>query len=429
MTDPAKSEPPLLEVENLETHYQITKGLLRREVGRVRAVDGVSFAIARGEAFGLVGESGSGKTTTALSVLGLEKPTSGEIRFDGNSITGLPMSDLQSFRRRAQLIVQDPNEAFSPRMSVGQAVAEPLALHGMGDGDRRRAIIEDLLERVGLSASDADLYPHEFSDGEKQRLSIARALVLNPDLIVADEPTSALDGRVRSDILALLDSVRNEFDISMLFISHDLDTIGRFCDRIGVMYLGKIVEKGNIDNVLESPAHPYTRLLLNSVPNLDPTDQDFPRPLTDTVPDPSNPPSGCRYHTRCSEIIPPDDIDLPHEQWRSIAAFKFALKTGELPEEIDVGKSSRGEIRAVFELPKTIPDDRMDRRVKAAIISLAHGERCDAYEQLNNITVNVCERAVPEDIEKDGRYIACHHYDPTVEGAAGRVLSQCDMTR
>jgi len=280
--DAATAEDPLLAVEDLEKHYPITEGLLRREVGRVRAVDGVSFTVDRGEVLGLVGESGSGKTTTALSVLGMEEPTGGEVRFDGDRVSELTGDALREFRRRAQLVVQDPNDAFNPRQTVGEAVAEPLVVHGMDDAQRRRQIVVDLLQRVGLSAEDADRYPHEFSGGEKQRVAIARALVVNPDLIIADEPTSALDARVRSDVLGLLADIRERFGVAILFVSHDIDTVWRFCDRVAVMYLGEVVECGPVSDVLSTPGHPYTRVLLGAVPGLDPDDRGLARPVTDT---------------------------------------------------------------------------------------------------------------------------------------------------
>ncbi|MCH7661345.1 MAG: ABC transporter ATP-binding protein [Euryarchaeota archaeon] len=415
MTSPSDREPPLLAVEDLETHYPITKGLLRREVGRVRAVDSMSFEINRGEAFGLVGESGSGKTTVAHSVLRLEEPTSGEIRFDGEPIGDLSKSDLRAFRRRTQLIVQNPNEAFNPRMSAGEALAEPLALHGMRGENRRRAIVADLLERVGLSATDMERYPHEFSGGEKQRLSIARALVLNPDLIVADEPTSALDGRVRADILALLESVRREFGIAILFISHDLDVVRRFCDRIAVMYLGEIVEQGPIDRILDAPAHPYTKLLLGSVPSLDPRNREFVEPLTNSVPDPSDPPEGCRFHTRCPEIIPPKNVEVPRDRWRALAAFRFALEASELPDGIEVGESSVDEIRELFGLAE-ISEEHVKRGVSEAIEALVRGDRREACEVLAETVPSVCEREKPDEIERDGCRVACHRYDPAVVG-------------
>ncbi|SFB75261.1 peptide/nickel transport system ATP-binding protein [Halobiforma haloterrestris] len=414
---------PLLEVEDLETHFPITRGFLRREVGRVRAVDGVSFRIDRGETFGLVGESGSGKTTTALSALRLEEPTGGEIRFDGESVTDLSGADLRAFRRRAQLIVQDPNDAFNPRMTVGEAVAEPLALHGMNDAERRRRIVADLLERVGLAADDADRYPHEFSGGEKQRIAIARALVLNPDLIVADEPTSALDGRVQSDVLALLDDVRREFDVAVLFISHDIDVVRQFCDRLAVMYLGEIVERGPTAEVLNDPAHPYTRVLLGSVPSLDPSDRELARPLTDSVPEPSDPPAGCRFHPRCPDVIAPADVDLEPDLWRTVAAFRFSVRTGELPPEIDAARGTEDPepgidettVREAFDLPGELPDDRAEEGVAAAAEAIARGDLDAATDTLAEAFPTVCGRESPADGDRHERQVRCHRYDSAVE--------------
>ncbi|ELZ13810.1 oligopeptide ABC transporter ATPase [Halovivax asiaticus JCM 14624] len=409
---------PLLEVRGLEKHYPITRGFLRREVGRVRAVDGIDFDIGRGEALGLVGESGSGKTTAAHSILRLEEPTAGEIVFDGESVTDLSGPNLRSFRRRAQLVVQDPNEAFNPRLTVGSAVAEPLSLHGMSDESRRRAIVEDVLERVGLSGDDADRYPHEFSGGEKQRISIARALVCNPDLIVADEPTSALDARVQSDVLALLADIRREHDISILFISHDLDVVRLFCDRVAVMYLGEIVEQGPIEDVLESPAHPYTRVLMNSVPSLDPSDRTFESPLTDTIPDPGDPPSGCRFHTRCPELIPPADLAVSDEEWQTLAAFRFTIETGELPSAVDpttVGDVDAATVREEFDLPTELADQELNRRIGSAVEAVASGDVETAGQELASVLPTVCEQVVPTQSTHRGRPVNCHRYDPDRE--------------
>ena len=404
---------PLLEVENLETYYPIRKGWLRRKVGEVRAVDDVSFELRRGETLGLVGESGSGKSTVARTIIGLEEATAGTVRFDGKPVDELAGDDLHDFRRRVQLIVQDPNEAFSPRMKIGEAVAEPLRLHGMDDVERRRAIVTDLLERVGLSADDADRYPHEFSGGEKQRIAIARALVVNPDLIIADEPTSALDSRVQSDVLALLDEVRREFDISVLFISHDIDVVRLFCDRLAVMYLGEIVEKGRVNEVLDFPAHPYTRVLLGSVPSLDPADRTLTRPLTETVPDPSDPPGGCRFHTRCPELIPPEGVDLEREQWQAVANFRFTVEADELPED---ARSTDGEwIRDHFGLPESLPDDTVDRAVSEAIEAVTAEDLDRATELLAETASTVCERQEPSESNHEGRPVSCHRYDPDVE--------------
>jgi peptide/nickel transport system ATP-binding protein len=414
MTDDGQ---PLLAVENLETHYPITEGLLRREVGRVRAVDGVSFRLHRGETLGLVGESGSGKTTTALSVLDIEEPTGGTVRFDGDRVSELSGKKRRSFQRRAQLIVQDPNEAFSPRMRVGEAVAEPLELHGMTDAKRRRALVEDLLERVDLSADDADRYPHEFSGGEKQRIAIARALIVNPDMLVADEPTSALDSRVQSDILALLDDIRTQFDIGILFISHDTDVVRRFCDRVAVMYMGEIAERGPVESVFASPAHPYTQLLLDSVPSLDPTDRHLERPLTETIPDPADPPAGCRFHTRCPAVIPPADVDLSPDLWRTVASFRFAVQTGELPDPLgdEDGTVDRATVRETFDLPTQIPDERVEQGVADAVDALAAGNVTRASERLGKAVPTVCERESPAETTTDDRTVCCHRYDPAVD--------------
>jgi peptide/nickel transport system ATP-binding protein len=409
-------DTPILSVENLETHYPITEGLLRREVGRVRAVDGVSFEVRRGETLGLVGESGSGKTTTALSVVRIEEPTGGTVRFDGDPVADLTGEQRRSFQRRVQLVVQDPNDAFNPRMRVGEAVAEPLELHGMTDAQRRRALVEDLLERVGLSAADADRYPHEFSGGEKQRIAIARALIVNPDLLVADEPTSALDSRVQADILALLDDIRTEFDIGVLFISHDTDVVRRFCDRVAVMYLGELVERGPVEDVFASPAHPYTQLLLDSVPSLDPTERDLPRPLTDTIPDPSDPPSGCRFHTRCPALIPPESVDLPTSLWRNVARLRFAVQTGELSDPLGNGERvDPATVRETFDLPASIPDDGVDAAVTDAAESVAAGDIDGAGDRLAEAIPTVCEREEPTDSDHAGRLVRCHRYDTAVD--------------
>jgi len=257
------SERPLLAVENLTKHYPVTEGLFRREVGRVQAVDGVSFELAAGETLGLVGESGCGKSTVAETLLRLEEPTDGRVFFDGRELTAFDEAELTAFRREAQLILQDPTGSFDPRQSIGESVTEPLRIHGLEKRERRRAIGTDLLERVGLEASDYDRYPHEFSGGQKQRIAIARALAVNPRLVVADEPVSALDVSVKSAVLDLLTDLQAEFGIAMVFISHDLSVVREVADRVAVMYLGEIVEIAPTERLFESPDHPYTEALLS----------------------------------------------------------------------------------------------------------------------------------------------------------------------
>ncbi|MFW6458326.1 MAG: oligopeptide/dipeptide ABC transporter ATP-binding protein [Halodesulfurarchaeum sp.] len=406
---------PVLSVKGLEKHYPIRSGWLRRQTGTIRAVDGVSFDISAGEAFGLVGESGSGKSTLAETILGLEAPTAGTIRFHGETVRPHRDPGFRDFSRRVQLIVQDPNEAFNPRMTVGEAVAEPLRLHGLDDEERRELVVTDMLERVGLSAADAERYPHEFSGGEKQRIAIARALVPNPDLIIADEPTSALDKRVESDVLALLEQLRRDHDIAILFISHDIDVVGRFCNRVAVMYLGEIVERGAAEAILDAPAHPYTRLLVSSVPGLTPGDWTPPSPLTDITPDPSDPPSGCSFHPRCVEVIAPTDLAVPVETWRQIAAFHFSLRSGALPESLD-GKSASGEldaetVRDAFSLPPELPDASLDRTVDAAIAAFLDGGAEAALDRLDAALETSCSAREPTAVSVGDRTVKCHRYD------------------
>jgi peptide/nickel transport system ATP-binding protein len=404
---------PLLAVDSLKTYYPIRSGWLRRKIGDVRAVDGVSFALGRGETLGIVGESGSGKSTVARTIMGLEDATDGTIQFEGTPIDEFTEDERQAFRRKVQLIVQDPNEAFSPRMTIGEAVAEPLRLNGIDDAERRRAVVTDLLDRVGLSAEDADRYPHEFSGGEKQRIAIARALVVNPDLIIADEPTSALDSRVQSDVLALLEDIRREFDIAVLFISHDIDVVRLFCDRLAVMYLGEVVEKGRVEEVLEFPAHPYTRVLLGSVPSLDPADRTLARPLSETVPEPSDPPSGCRFHTRCPEVIRPADVDIEREHWQAVAELRFTIQADELPEHLR--DTTEETVREHFGIAESLPDETVEQAVSEAITAVGEDDIERASDQLANALPTVCERESPVESEHDGRPVYCHRYDSDID--------------
>jgi len=421
---------PLLEVTDLEKHYPITEGFLRREVGQVRAVDGVSFEVRPGEAFGLVGESGCGKSTTAHSMLRLEEPTGGEVVFDGEDVLGYDGAELRRFRRRAQLVLQDPNSAFNPRQTVGDAVAEPLRVHGLDDAGKRRQVVTDALERVGLAGADADSYPHEFSGGEKQRISIARALVLNPDLIVADEPVSALDGRTKADVLDLLGGLQDDFGLSVLLISHDIDLVRRFCDRIGIMYLGSIVERGATEAVVEEPLHPYTQMLISSVPSLDPGAAPAAvETPSDELPDASDVPSGCRFHPRCPAIIPPEDVDLPRDQWLDVVSLRFYLAddwddAGAARQSLPLPAADGAvpatpdeQVRAAFDLPPSLADEAVDEAVTGAIEALESGDLDTARERLEETVTSVCERESPALTgEHTDRPVACHRYDPDKPG-------------
>jgi oligopeptide transport system ATP-binding protein len=271
MSSPSQtSSSPLLSVRDLKTHFPVKRGILQRTVGHVKAVDGVSFDLAPGETLGLVGESGCGKTTVGRTVLRLLPATGGEVIFDGKSVFQQSAVDMRALRREMQIIFQDPGGSLNPRMRVGRLVGEPLVVHGLAKGDELRVRVEELLERCGLWKQAADRYPHEFSGGQRQRIGIARALAVQPRLIVCDEPTSALDVSIQSQILNLLDDLQDEFGLSYLFISHDMAVVHHVCDRIAVMFNGRIVEVGPRDQVIHDPQHDYTKALLSAVPEPDP---------------------------------------------------------------------------------------------------------------------------------------------------------------
>ncbi len=283
----------ILDAENLSKHYPVAGGL-------VRAVDGVSFSLARGETLALVGESGCGKSTTARLVLRLIEPSTGQVVFDGEDITALPAKRLKSFRRRAQIVFQDPYASLNPRLRVGETIAEPMQVHGLGSAAEQRARVEELLGLVGLAPFHAQRYPHEFSGGQRQRIGIARALAVQPELVVCDEPVSALDVSIQAQVVNLLKDLQAKFGLSYLFIAHDLGVVKHMADRVAVMYLGKIVEMADKQQIFARPLHPYTRALLAAIPHPDPALRGRVKPLGGDLPSPLNPPAGCRFHTRCA---------------------------------------------------------------------------------------------------------------------------------
>lgn len=301
----ADADRPLLQVDGLTKHFPVKKGLLQRTVGQVRAVDGVSFDIARGETLALVGESGCGKTTTGRVILHLLEPTAGDVHFDGLDLSSLSAEELRALRQRIQIIFQDPYSSLDPRMSTAEIVGEGLDIHGLANGQEQLDRVTDLLERVGLSARDLRKFPHQFSGGQRQRIGVARALATDPDLIVCDEAVSALDVSVQAQVLNLLKDLQAELGVSYLFITHDLNVVRYIADRVAVMYLGQIVELAPTEELFTNPRHPYTRSLLAAVPIIDP---ELARsttriPLQGDVPSPSNPPSGCRFHSRCPQAV------------------------------------------------------------------------------------------------------------------------------
>ncbi|WP_439594688.1 ABC transporter ATP-binding protein [Falsiroseomonas sp.] len=287
----------LLEVENLAKHYPVKKGIvLAKQVGTVRAVDGVSFRIERGETLAIVGESGCGKSTTARLVLRLIEPTAGTVRFDGQEVSG---AALRTLRRRVQVVFQDPYASLNPRLRVADTIAEPMEVHGIGTPESRAARVKELLGLVGLAPFHAQRYPHEFSGGQRQRIGIARALAVQPELIICDEPVSALDVSIQAQVVNLMKDLQRRFGLSYLFIAHDLAVVHHMADRVAVMYLGQIVETAPKRAIFDAPAHPYTRALLSAIPHPDPRRRGLVKPIGGDVPSPMNPPAGCRFHTRC----------------------------------------------------------------------------------------------------------------------------------
>ena len=302
---------PLLTVEDLKIHFPIKKGLLSRTVGYVYAVDGVSLTLNRGETLGLVGESGCGKTTAGLGILRLITPTSGKVVYDGRDVTQMGRADLRSLRKEMQIIFQDPYSSLNPRMTVNKIIGDPMDIHGLYTGREREERVAYLLEKVGLSPEQGRRYPHEFSGGQRQRIGIARALALDPDIIIGDEPVSALDVSIQAQIVNLLIDLQGEFGLSYIIIAHDLAVVEYICDHIAVMYLGNIVESGGYKEIYTDPKHPYTHALLSAIPVADPRWQKERVILHGDVPSPIHPPGGCRFHPRCPRRMEICDKEIP----------------------------------------------------------------------------------------------------------------------
>ena len=434
--DPAvAADRPLVSIRDLQTYYSIRGSfadrLVGREAGVVRAVDGVSLDIKRGEVLGLVGESGSGKTTLGRTLLGLVRATGGTVEFDGRDITHLPERELRSLRRRMQVVFQDPHASLNPAMTIGQAIAHPLQIHGLAsDREALRAQVVAVLEHVGLAPAEQylDKYPSDLSGGQKQRAVIARAIILNPVMLVADEPVSMLDMSVRAKILELMLGLKRDLDLTYLYITHDLATAKFFCDRIAIMYLGRVVEIGPAEAIYADPKHPYTQALLRAIPEPDPT-REAPRDLPrGEVPDASRPPLGCSFHPRCPQAFgvcgweSRDLRDLLESRWAVGGRERFEAER-HLVGDLDVlGKPAT---RARVPVPRD--------GEPGALLAMLEGARAESpdepfwsgVESLTTVDGGV-EVTWQDPIEPHLRRVgdvevACHLHDPEARAAAGKV--------
>ncbi|WP_128478048.1 oligopeptide/dipeptide ABC transporter ATP-binding protein [Halorussus pelagicus] len=436
-----RNADPLIEVENLSKWFGMSQGIVDRLMGNeptpVKAVDDVSLTINEGDIMGIAGESGCGKTTLGKLLVQLYEPTKGSIHFDGNDITEMSNDEEEEFRKRVQMIFQDPFESLNPRMTVFQSVVEPLRINDMHDGysERRERVIE-VLNEVGLSPAEAYLneFPKELSGGELQRVAIARALVVNPDFVVCDEPVSMLDVSIRAGVLNLMKELQDEYGLTYVFISHDLSLIRYMCDRTAIMYLGDVIEQGPTDEVVMNPKHPYTEALFDAVPEVAPDAERRRANVTGEVPNPRNPPSGCRFHPRCSKIIPPQDWSGSQPAFRRAFQFKRKVLSEQLgPEDVETSPETASG-RAAEELMEhglslELPEEHRPASETGSRIDI---ETLDLPQAAETAIREAAERVVQSDYEGardalDGEFqTICEHDHPDLR-EAGPQITACHL--